>query len=179
VLTAAVALALLGASCSSGTPGASHVTTSTTNRPLPAGPTPSSLAVQICATEAREGIASTLGESANVSTPTWSAAQHLYSCDYRYPTGSFTLSMKELSSWPQTYAYFDSLHSQLGEARPLQNLGQEAFQSPNGSVVVRKDWKVMLIDASALPARFGVPSDPSYDDTVAVADVILACWAGD
>jgi hypothetical protein len=179
VLTAVVALTILGTSCSSGTPSASHSTTSTTNAPLPAGPTPSSLAVQICASEAREGIASTLGEAANISTPTWSAAQHLYSCDYRYPSGSFTLSMKELSSWPQTYAYFDSLQTQLGKTMDLQNLGQGAFQSPNGSVVVRKDWKVLLVDASALPAQFGVPPTSSSTAVVAVAEVILGCWAGD
>ena len=135
--------------------------------------------MQICATEARESIASTLGEAANVSTPIWSAAEHLYSCDYRYPTGSFTLSMKELSSWPQTYAYFDSLQTQLGQATGLRDLGQGAFQSPNGSVVVRKDWKVLLVDARALPARFGVPPDPSPDAAVAVAEVILGCWTGD
>jgi hypothetical protein len=179
VLAAVVALAILGTSCSSGTPSASQTTTSTTSAPMPAGPTPSPLAVQICATEAREGIASTLGEVANISPPAWSAAQHLYSCDYRYPSGSFTLSMKELSSWAQTYAYFDSLQTQLGNTGNLPNLGQAAFQSPNGSVVVRKDWKVLLIDASALPAQFGMPPTSSATAVVAVAEVILGCWAGD
>jgi hypothetical protein len=135
--------------------------------------------MQICAAEAREGIASTLGEAANVSTPTWSAAQHLYSCDYRYPSGSFVLSMKELSSWSQTYSYFDSLEVQLGKTTDLYNLGQGAFQSPNGSVVVRKDWKVLLLDATGLPARFGVPPTSSVTAAVAVAEVILGCWAGD
>jgi len=91
VMTAVVALTILRTSCSSGTSSASHTTTSTTIAPLPAGPTPSSLAVQICATEAREGIASTLGAADNVSSPTWSASEHLYSCAYRYPSGSFTL----------------------------------------------------------------------------------------
>ena len=28
---------------------------------------------------------------------------HLYACRYTYPDGSFTLSVKELSSWNETY----------------------------------------------------------------------------
>jgi hypothetical protein len=46
-------------------------------------------------------------------------------------------------------------------------------------VVVRKDWKVLLVDSSGLPAQFGVPSTSSGDVAVTVADVILGCWAGD
>ena len=114
-----------------------------------------------------------------MSTPTWSVAEHLYSCEYRYPSGSMTLSMKELSSWPQTYAYFDSLQTQLGMSRDLENLGQGAFQTTDGSVVVRKDWKVLLVNSSGLPSQFGVPPTSSGDVAVTVADVILGCWAGD
>ena len=103
--------------------------------------------------EAQHEIASPLGETATVSTPTW--VDHLYSCRYDYPTGSMTLSIKELSSWDQTTAYFDGLATGMGKARDLQGLGQGAFQTTDGSVVVRKDWKVLLVDiaASAAPIR--------------------------
>jgi len=179
--------AVLCAGCSSGSSSATGTSTSTTRPPLPAGVTPSPLAVQICATQARQEIAASLGEAADISTPNWSVAQHLYSCEYRYSTGSFTLSMKELSSWPETYAYFDSLHTQLGTSCPepvsgscvLQNLGQGAYQTTDGSVVVRKDWKVLLVDISGLPAQFGVPATPASDVAVTIADVILGCWSGD
>jgi hypothetical protein len=46
-------------------------------------------------------------------------------------------------------------------------------------VVVRKDWKVLLVDSSKLPPQFGVPATPSGDVAVTVADVILGCWSGD
>lgn len=62
-----------------------------------AAPAPSQRAAQICATEARVGIASTLGEAAKGSSPTWSAAHNVNSCDYLYPNGSFTLSMNPVS----------------------------------------------------------------------------------
>jgi len=87
--------------------------------------------------------------------------------------------VKELSSWAQTKAYFQNLAVQMGNARTIQNLGQGAFQTTNGSMVVHKDWKVLQVDAAGLPAQFGEPPTSSGDVAVTVADVILGCWAGD
>ncbi len=151
--------------------------TPTTKAPLPAGPTPSKIATMICRFEAIQEIDSSLGEKATVSTPVW--LNHLYSCTYGYPTGSMVLSVKELSSWAQTDAYFQLLADQMGKVRSLQNLGQGAFQTTDGSVVVRKDWKVLLVNSSGLPAQFGQPPTSSGDVAVTVSDVILGCWAGD
>jgi hypothetical protein len=173
VLVATVMTALLAAGCASGAAS----TTSTTRAPLPAGRYPSEISKMVCRPEARQDIAEVLGVKATVSDPSW--VDHLYSCRYSYPTGSMELSVKELSSWSQTTAYFESLASQMGKARSLQNLGQGAFQTTNGSVVVRKDWKVLLVDTAMLPAQFGVPPTPSEAVAVTVADVILGCWAGD
>lgn len=170
----AAAAALLGAGCG-GTTSASG--TSTTRAPLPAGATPSTISKMVCRPEARHGIASTLGENATVSDPTW--VDHLFSCTYQYPSGEFTLSIKELSSWSQTLGYFGSLAIEMGKSRDLENLGQGAYQTTDGSVVVRKDWKVLLVDASKLPAQFGVPPTSSAAVAVTVADLILGCWEGD
>ena len=51
------------------------------------------------------------------------------------------LSVKELSSWTQTYAYFDELAETLHKTAPVPGLGQGAFVVRDGSVVVRKDWR--------------------------------------
>lgn len=146
--------------------------------PLPAGPHPSEIAKMVCAPEAQHEISEALGvKPERVSTPTWE--NHDYSCQYVYDDGSFTLSVKELSSWDETYAYYDGLATQLGKSDTLNDLGQGAFQGTDGSVVVRKDWKVLLVDPSGLPAHFGVPPTSSADVAVTVADVILGCWSGD
>ena len=149
--------------------------------PKPAGAAPSPISVQVCSHEAQQEMASALGETATVSTPTW--VDHRYSCTYSYPgstpTGSFTVSVKELSSWPETYAYFDSIATASGKSRDLEALGQAAFQTTDGSVVVRKDWKVLEVDNSGLPPQLGVPPTSSSAVAVTVADVILGCWAGD
>jgi hypothetical protein len=171
LLVVVAVVAVLATACSN-----SSVATVSNRIPLPAGSKPSPIATQVCH-EAVKDIASVLGETATVSSPTW--VDHLYSCRYRYPTGSMVLSVKELSSWNQTDAYFHSLATQMGQARTLQGLGQGAFQTADGSMVVRKDWKVLMVNIQGLPSQFGVPPTSSGDVAVTVSDVILGCWAGD
>jgi len=131
----------------------------------------------VCAPEAQRAIAAPLGVTATVPTPTW--ADDRYSCHYEYPDGSFTLSVKELSSWRETYAYYDMLRQQLGDTGTVNGLGQGAFATADGSIVARKDWKVLLVDVSGLPSSFGSPPTSSADVAATIADVIMACWRGD
>jgi hypothetical protein len=151
--------------------------TSTTRVPLPAEAHPSEIAKEVCQSDAQRELAEALGVKGSVGERTW--VDHLYSCPYRYSNGEFVLSVQELSSWAQTYAYFHSLGRQLGDVRSLANLGQGAFQTTDGSVVVRKDWKVLLVNVAGLPPRFAVPPTTPTNVAVTVADVILGCWAGD
>lgn len=167
---------LLAGGSSSGAAGA-LTATQTSGRPLPAGSKPSEIARMVCAREAQREIAETLGVRASVSTPTW--VGHAYSCRYRYPDGAFVLTVKELSSWPQTLAYYTAIGKQQGRTATVANLGQGAFQTANGSTIVRKDWKILTVNISGLPAQFGKPPTSRADVAVTVADLILACWAGD
>jgi len=149
----------------------------TTEAPRPAGSRPSKIATMVCAVKAQHEIGEVLGVSAIVSKPTWT--DHNYSCRYRYRQGFFALSVKELSSWSQTFAYYRALGRRLGDKGALGNLGQGAFTTSGGSVVVRKDWKVLLVDVSALPAELGRPPTGSAEVAFTVADLILGCWRGD
>jgi hypothetical protein len=168
-------VALSAASCGSA-PAAVRPPTRTTV-PLPAGRNPSYVSRQVCSSEAQHDIGEVLGIKAVVPTPTW--LEHLYSCQYRYPDGTMTLSVKELSSWDQTKAYYAGLGREMGNVGALGNLGQGAFTTSDGSVVVRKDWKVLLVNIAGLPTQFGVPPTPKADVADTVSDVILGCWAGD
>ena len=171
-----VVAGIVATGCSGGT-----TTTSTTQAPKPAGALPSAISVQVCSHEAQKEMASALGETAMVSTPTW--VDHRYSCTYDYstssPSGSFMVSVKELSSRAETDTYFDGLATTMGRSRSLEGLGEGAFQTTDGSVVVRKDWKVLEVDDTGLPPQFGVPPTSASSVAVTVADVILGCWAGD
>jgi len=179
----AIVVGLVAAGCGSSPPGSAQspgarANTTTTEAPKPAGRLPSAISEMVCRPEAQHEIALALGvKPVTVSTPTW--IDHLYSCRYEYSTGVMTLSVKELSSWAQTFAYFHGLGSRFGSARSLGDLGQGAFSENDGSVVVRKDWKVLTVDITGLPGQFGVPPSSSADIAVTVADVILGCWAGD
>src|ERR1700749_602800 len=75
--------------------------------PKPAGKSPSAIARMVCAKEAAGEIAQGVAAKASVIAPPW--ADHLYPCRYRYSQSTMVLSVKELSSWTQTYAYFDQL----------------------------------------------------------------------
>jgi len=149
-----------------------HVAREATNKP-------SASAQMICQSEAANDI---YNEATGVKTivpfkPKW--VDHVYSCDYVYPNGAvMTLSVKELSSPDETTAYFDSLAQKLGKVQDEPGLGQGAFTTKNGSLVVRKDYKVMLVDVSKLPASFGVPPDTRENVAINVGVTIMGCWTG-
>lgn len=104
---------------------------------------------------------------------------HIYSCDYVYGDGqAMRLSVKELSNAAETTAYFDALGARLGRMHVLEGLGQGAYQTTDGATVVRKDYLVLLVDVSHLPAEFGTPSSSRADVSLSVAATIMGCWTG-
>ena len=112
----------------------------------------------ICADEAQEDIAATLGvKPARVSTPTWSG--RLYSCNYEYADGVISLSVKELSDAGATTGYFEGLAKDLGQPPGGISLGEGAFATPT-QIVVRKDFMVLDVNVSDLPPQFGQPARP-------------------
>jgi hypothetical protein len=131
----------------------------------------------ICQSKAAGEIQDVLGEKTVVTDKSWT--DHRYSCEYKFKSGTVRLSIKELSSWSQTLDYFSSLASSLHRTSTLSNLGQGAFQVQDGNVVVRKDWKILLVDTTGLPAKFGSPPTTRSDVAVTIAFIILGCWAGD
>lgn len=112
----------------------------------------------------------------NVTTPTW--VDHLYGCIYQYPSGSFALSVKELPTIAATVDYFTSLKTKSTRAQQLA-LGQDGFTSADGTSVVRKDNKVLVVDVSTLPAQFGTPPQTPNQASQTIAATLLGCWTGD
>jgi len=126
----------------------------------PLRPRPSLATQMICETEAKKEIAAGVGvDTFQPLRPTWDPESRTFSCDYEYPGGAkITLSVKETPSTAATSAYFDLLARRLGKKRPL--LGPKdatAYVTSDNSIVFRKDEKVLLIDVSKLPPRFGRP----------------------
>jgi hypothetical protein len=92
------------------------------------------------------------------------------------PDGTLTLSVKELDDVPGTDTYFDGLKASLGDVGRVY-LGDEGFATTNGSIVVRKDNLVLLVDTSSL-ADHPSPRSPG-EVAVNVATIIMACWVGE
>jgi len=142
----------------------------------PAGANPSVSAKMVCEADVRDEIASALGVSeTRVTTPTWS--DHVYSCRYVYPNGSIVLSVKELVSADATTAYFNSLAAKFGKKETIIGLAQGAFLAPNDDVIVRKDYKVLLVDVHGISQQF-VPAMSRSDVSKDVAAAIMSCWTG-
>jgi hypothetical protein len=94
-----------------------------------------------------------------------------------YPRGRIVLSVKELSNGTETTNYFESVKRKFGETQDLKGLGQGASVLKNGDVVVRKDYKVLLVDVTGIPERL-VPAMRRSDVAISVAAVIMECWTG-
>jgi hypothetical protein len=131
----------------------------------------------ICQPEATGEVAIALGvKTTTMPTATW--ADHVYSCRYAYSDGVMVLSVKELPNEAATTAYFTAARGSLPSSSAVRVLGLDGFAGPDGSLYVRKDFKVLHVDVSALPETFGAPSRKRADAAFTVAAVIMTCWTG-
>jgi hypothetical protein len=172
LVTATVfAVAALVGCGSSSTPRSAQAT----SRSKPAGRNPSIASQMICNRETQANFRQSLGvPPTQVTSPTW--VDHVYTCRYVYPSGVLTLSVKELSSAAETTSYYDQLGRALGRRPDRIALGQGAFLTTNGSLVVRKNYKVMDVDVSQLPTQFGSPPLVPSDVALSAAAIIMTCW---
>lgn len=177
VIAAAGVLLFLRGSSSTTRPTGAAAPTAVRHIARPAGPNPSASAQMVCAPEAQKELTTALGVTATtVTTPTW--VDHVYSCNYAYPTGVIAVSVKELSSRADTTAYFESLRARLGQSERLKSVAQGAFVTKDGSLVLRKDYKVLLVDTSSLPVPFGSGFSTHSQVSVGVGITVLGCWTG-
>ncbi len=144
---------------------------------IPVSANPSKSAKMICESEVKAEVADRIGLP--VTKPLvgkW--VDHVYSCDYTYGSAVMTLAVKEFANQVETDAYFASLATNLGKTENIKGLGQGAFTTKNQSAVVRKDYKVLLVDISKLPADFGKPPDQRGNIALDIASEIMSCWTG-
>ena len=134
--------------------------------------------VMICSDEAQRDITEALGVAPS-EPPRSSWSGQVYSCRYGYDTSVMVLSVKEFPDGSATAAYLAAQRGLLVGAQPMPGLGQEAFAARDGwTLLVRKDFKVLTVDVTGLPERFGRPPQSRATVAVMVAMAILACWTG-
>ena len=168
----AAVITLVGCGSSS-TPQSARTAAAVASKP--AGKNPSISSKMLCNRETQANLAQSLGvQPTQIPPPTW--VDHTYTCRYVYPDGVLTLSVKELSSTAETTGYYDGLGRALGRRPNRYALGQGAFLTTNGSLVVRKNYKVMDVDVSQLPGQFGAPPQVPSDVALSVGAIIMTCW---
>jgi hypothetical protein len=163
------------AQCSSS--GDARPTAPTTSLLVTYGAQPTASAQMVCGSDGQTALNTALNLTGlHVTTPTW--VDHFYSCTYQYPSGSFTLSVKELPTIAATVGYFTALKAKYTGAQRL-GLGQDGFTGTDGTSVVRKDNKVLVVDVAKLPTQFGSPPQTHLQVSQTVAAALLGCWTGE
>lgn len=101
-----------------------------------------------------------------IAAPSPTYASGVYSWQYRYATGVMVLSVSEFRNAADTTQFFDQAKAARGTRRTIQGLGADAFQTNDGSVVVRKDFKVLDVDVrgTARAVRPARPGTRRYRD---------------
>jgi hypothetical protein len=137
---------------------------------------PSAKARMICADEAQEDLAGVLAVDAKVTRPTW--RDRIYGCTYRYPSGSFDISVIEFPKIASANADFLRLAADPAVTQPDLHMADGAFVRGDGSIAVRTDRRILEIDPTHLPTRFAKLKLTRSAVAQTVATVILRCWKG-
>ena len=93
-------------------------------------------------------------------------------------TGTYELAAFDVADIAATTAFYTTVQNSLPSHTAILVLGQNGFVGPDGSTFVRKDFKVLWVDISGLPAKIGTPAVTRADAAYRVAVVIMGCWTG-
>ncbi|MEP7180042.1 MAG: hypothetical protein ABI775_13220, partial [Pseudonocardiales bacterium] len=139
---------------------------------------PSDSAAMVCAAETRSAI-KTILVIKQVPAGTATYADHLFTCTYKLAMGPLILSVKESPDRPSTDSYYTALRQAFSNTENVDGLGEAAWGTKDGTVVLRKDNDVLRVDATGLPAEFGAQHSKRNDFAYEIASNILGCWTGD
>lgn len=142
---------------------------------LPDAPSPQ--AEMVCAPEAQQDIQDLIGVVPTAVGPV-QYANHTSTCRYAYPNGAFTLVVQDLPNDITTTKTYEALAGKLGKIDSIDLPDAEAFTTNDGSIVLRRDTKVMLVDVALLPGTFGSPPSPRADAARLIMKAVLNCWVG-
>ena len=138
---------------------------------------PSATAAMICGDDVVGDVSRALALTAPPATDsTW--ADQLFTCAYSLPMGPLELAVKESPDRAAAAEYFADRQADLGDTAPALGLGERAFSTPTGTVVVVKDAMTLTVDATGLPEVFGDNGQRRGAFAYEVASIVLGCWTG-
>lgn len=168
-ITTALAASLTG--CSQAPPPV--VGPQPTAMPVPDAPSPK--AELVCQPEAQQEIQDLIGVAPTKVGPI-QYANRTSTCRYDYANGSFSLVVQDLGNDLVTTETYEGLAKKLGKVDAITLPDADAFSTKDGSVVLRRDFTVMLVDVTQLPATFGNPPSSRADAARLIMKAVLNCW---
>jgi hypothetical protein len=137
---------------------------------------PSDTAAMVCGDDVVGDVSRALALAAPPAThSTWE--DQLFTCEYSLPMGPLVLSVKESPDPAAAGVYFDGRQTELA-GTAAAGLGERAFSTPTGTVVVVKDAMTLTVDATSLPEVFGDNDQRRGAFAYEVASIVLGCWTG-
>ena len=129
----------------------------------------------ICSNEIRNDIAQVLAVKP-LPKPSARWADHVYTCTYRLPMGTFVLSVTESRNPAAAQDFAKGLRSALGKHEQCRRAHDNRVLDTGGVVALVKDSDTLQVDASRLPKQFGAQHEKRTDFAYEVASDILGCW---
>src|SRR4051812_40357219 len=143
----------------------------------PTGKPPASAAM-ICDADIKSKVREALSLAGPPSTE-WRWSNGVYTCDYDLPMGRMSLQVTVLAGASQARTLFDADRARTLGALPLAGLGERAFGTKNGTVLVLKDNQILVVDTTRLPQKFGANGQRRTELAYEVASDVMGCWTGD
>ncbi len=139
--------------------------------------TPSATALMVCGADIRDKVRQVLALASPPATSD-SFADGRYTCTYRLPMGPLVLSVQQSASSAAANRFFAAERTRLA-GDTLPGLGEAAFGTGNGTVLVVKDSETLTVNANGLPVVFGSQRQRRTDLAYEIASDVLGCWTGD
>lgn len=136
---------------------------------------PSAAAQMVCSADIKDKVTQVLGLSSSPVTHS-TFVDHRFTCTYDLPMGPLKLSVQDSASKAAAGTYFTKLRPTLGATDTLIGLGERAYGTPSGTVVVLKDSQTLDVDATGLPTVFGAQRQRRTDLAYEIASDVLGCW---
>lgn len=165
-------VALLATGCAGKT-----ATSTTAATPSATPSSPSASALMVCSAEAQADIQGALGVAVS-RPPDSSYVGGVYTCTYPYTAGKIVMTVRDLGNEPAAVSYLAQARAGIAKPTDLAGIGDAAFSDGDSTVFVRKDLKVLKVDATGMPATFGQPPHPRSTVAVTVAILVMLCWTG-
>jgi hypothetical protein len=139
---------------------------------------PSATAALVCGSEIRGKVKEVLKlKTTPKTTSTFSAG--LFTCSYDLPMGRMLLSVQESATTTAARAYLQAHRRVVKATEPTPGLGERAYSTGTGIVLVVKDNDTLQVDTTRLPAVFGSEQQKRTDLAYEIASDVLGCWTGD